>query len=245
VRERAAGFTAVLVALAGLGDGLNPCAFSTIVFLVSLLAVAKVQGRLLLATGAVFCAASFITYTALGLGFLQALRACASFRWLQAGVLWATALGLLVLAALSFRDAWRFRCSGRAQDVTLQLSDAMKARIHRLMRSRLAGGGLVAGAFGLGAGVTFLESVCTGQMYVPTLVYVIHSGASNARTWGLLLLYNAMFVLPLIVVFVLAYRGAGTGFFLSWSRRHVVPSKVLLGTLFLVLAAVLFFGLFR
>ncbi len=238
VRERMATFAVPLVLANGLADGLNPCAFSTLVFLVSLLTVARVRGRRLLAVGASFCAASFLTYTALGFGLLQALRAGALFPGLRRGLLGATALGLVVLAVLSFRDAWRYAHARQPQALSLRLPDGVRNRIHGLMRSRLAGGSLAAGAFGLGVGVTVLESVCTGQMYVPTLVWVIGSGASVGRAWLLLLLYNAAFVLPLVAVFLLAWRGTSTTAFVDWSRRHVVPAKILLGGLFLVLAAV-------
>jgi hypothetical protein len=98
-------------------------------------------------------------------------------------------------------------------------------------------GSLVVGGLVIGAAVTVMESICTGQVYVPTLVLVIKSGRSAATAVAYLLLYNVMFILPLVVVFDLTFFGLRTGTLLDWSKRNVVVSKILLGVFFLVMAA--------
>jgi hypothetical protein len=104
----------------------------------------------------------------------------------------------------------------------------------------MGGPGLAVIGFVLGAAVTALESVCTGQVYVPTLVLVAKAGGSEAGTaWKYLLLYNAMFMVPLVAVFLLTYFGLTTQTFISWSKRNVVPSKILLGLLFLSMAVLI------
>jgi hypothetical protein len=95
---------------------------------------------------------------------------------------------------------------------------------------------LLAGSLVIGIAVTALESVCTGQVYVPTLVLVVKTRASILRGAGYLLLYNVMFLLPLVIAFVVTYHGLKTEKLLAWSKRNVVPSKILLGLLFVVLA---------
>jgi len=52
----------------------------------------------------------------------------------------------------------------------------------------------------------------------------------------LLLLYNVLFVLPLVIVFIAVYFGLKTETLLLWSRRNVVVSKTLLGLLFILMA---------
>ena len=79
LRRRAASFTVAAVAAAGLADGINPCVFSTLVFLFSLLAVSGVRGRKLLLVGAVYCLACFLSYLALGIGLWFRRRAGTSF----------------------------------------------------------------------------------------------------------------------------------------------------------------------
>ena len=55
----------------------------------------------------------------------------------------------------------------------------------------------------------------------------------------LLLLYNVAFILPLLVVFLLAAYGVHNQRLADWSRRHVVPAKILLAVVFLTLAFLL------
>jgi hypothetical protein len=237
LRSRFAHFTPALMMLNGLADGINPCAISTLVFFMSLLAVAKVQGRGLIAMGVSYCLASFLTYTALGFGLLRVLHLFIGFKWLRYALNGGMFLLLLVLAALSFRDAYRYRKTGSAGSVTLQIPDRIKLKMHAIMRGGLGLGSMTLGGFVIGTTVTALESVCTGQLYVPTLVYVIQGGHSGAKALSYLLLYNAMFITPLVLVFILTYFGLRTRTLLNWSKMNVPASKTLLGVVFLLLAA--------
>lgn len=237
VTERAHRFALAAVLGAGLADGVNPCAISTLVFFMSMLAVARVRGRGLLLMGVAFCAASFITYTALGFGLLRAIHSLSVFPRVQEGLRWTMVAALAVLAAMSLLDAVRFRRTGDPHKVLLQLPRSVKDRIHAVIRTRLHRGSMVLGGLTVGALVTLLESVCTGQVYVPTLVVVIRSGQAATREWMYLLLYNVMFILPLTVVFILTYAGLRTEVLMRWSRTNVVYSKVALGILFILLAA--------
>ena len=60
-------------------------------------------------------------------------------------------------------------------------------------------------------------------------------GATSGRAWSYLLLYNTMFIVPLVLVFVLTFLGMGTQTLLEWSKRNIVVSKVLLGLFFLAM----------
>ena len=234
-RSRMATFTLGAVLVAGLADGVNPCAVSALVFLMSLLGVAKVRGRRLLLMGASFCIASFATYFAIGFGLLRCLHIFEGFGALREGIEIAMVLVLAVLAFLSFRDALRYRRSHDAKDVALRLSKRVQSWTHAIMKRGVRSHHLFLGGLAVGAAVTALESVCTGQVYVPTLMVVAKSGFS-ARAWGYLLAYNGMFVLPLVVVFIAVYLGLRTEALLRWSRREVVWAKIALGALFLGMA---------
>ena len=82
--------------------------------------------------------------------------------------------------------------------------------------------------------------VCTGQVYVPTLVLVAKAGGSGAGTaWKYLLLYNGMFMMPRVAVFILTYFGLTTQTLIEWSKKNVVLTKILMSCLFLVLAVLI------
>jgi hypothetical protein len=146
---------------------------------------------------------------------------------------------LVVLAVLSFRDGFRYWRTRNAHEVALKLPGTMTARIHGIMRAGIAGRSLVAAGLITGALVTALEGVCTGQVYVPTLVMLAKSGQEQGRAVSYLLAYNIVSDIPLVTVFILTYFGLRTQTLLEWSKRNVVVSKVLLGFFFLAMAALI------
>ena len=221
----------------GLIDGINPCAIATLVFLISVLSMSRVSGWNLLLVGVAFCLASLLTYTAIGFGVLRALHALACFQTVRTSVDFILVAVLTVFAVYSFCDAFRYRQTRMTKDVTLQLPAKVKQTIHRIVRVGLGKKAQVTWAFAIGAAVTALESVCTGQIYVPTLALVVKSGTAVTRGLSYLVLYNLMFILPLVVVFLLTYRGLKLTRLIEWSVRNVFVSKLLMGGFFLALAA--------
>lgn len=239
VSERAGALTFSVVALGGLLDGFNPCAISTLIFFMSVLAITKASRRTRLLVGVSFIGASFFVYMGLGLGILYAFRQVPHFGTVKKVIEIVLGLCMVPLAALSFRDAFRFRKSQRPDDVTLQIPKKVKARIHSFMNSHLGVGGPVLGGLVTGAGVTVLESVCTGQSYVPVLMYMLKQDCSDVCSWMLLITYNLLFVLPLAVVFFCFHRGLQLKALIAWSRRNLVVVKILLGLFFAAMALLL------
>jgi hypothetical protein len=237
--ERLRRFTLWGIVVAGLVDSINPCAIATLVFFISLLAVARVQGRVLLAAGTAFCVAAYVTYFVIGFGLLRAFYLFAGYRLLQQTINAAMVALVLAFAWLSFRDAWRYQRTRDPRVVVLQLPERLKRQTHTVMRRGLKARHITLGGLAIGSLVTLLEAVCTGQVYVPTLVYLIKSGTAVGHSLAYLALYNFLFILPLIVVFLLTYRGLQFQKLQEWSRREVVVSKILLGCFFLAMAALL------
>jgi cytochrome c biogenesis protein CcdA len=231
---------------AGLLDGLNPCAFATIVFFISLLSYAGSTKRQILMVGIGFTTSVFTVYLLLGLGAFRALQALSAFQWISQAIYILTFLLLLVLIGLSIRDTIQYyRSGGKTTDQVLQLSTKQKRRIHGVMKKGLSTRNLFLGAFGIGALVTLFEAACTGQVYLPTIVLVLQDPnlAPNALLY--LVLYNLLFVAPLIVVFALAYGGAASETFARWSKRHFGLTRVLLTLLFVALAVLMGFEIAR
>jgi thiol-disulfide isomerase/thioredoxin len=238
-KRRSQGFTLGMVTIAGLTDGINPCAIASLVFLMSMLRLSKNAGKGLLVMGASYCLAAFLTYIAIGFGLLRVLHLMDQFESMQRGIE-VVMLGILaVLAFLSFRDAYRFKVGGNPDAITLQLPKGVKARAHKIMREGLKARSLIVGGVTIGVLVTGLETVCTGQVLVPTLVVVIRESGQPARELLYLLLYNAMFILPLVVIFILTYYGLTTEALMAWSKKNVVFSKVLLGFFFVAMGVLL------
>jgi hypothetical protein len=229
-----------MVIAAGLIDGINPCVFSTLVFFMSLLSVAKIRGRKLILVGLVYCAACFVTYLLLGFGLFKIIKTFESFPLFK-NILNSIMTGILVFfAIISFRDAWIFhKCGEDPRRVLLQLPARLKEMTHRVMKSGLKFHSLIAGSFLIGVAVTLLESICTGQVYVPTLVVLSNESGVFSRWFGLLLLYNFMFILPLIGVFIMIYCSISILTAIKLTRANLLVGKILLGLFFLAMSVIL------
>ncbi len=234
--ERFRGLGPLAVVLAGLVDGINPCAFATLIFFVSYLTVSGRRGRAVLAAGTAFTVGVFLTYLAVGLGMYRLLDLLGgAYTVLGRALVWLTAVGCLLLAAYSFRDFLAAR-RGDLDDMKLVLPDALKDRIRARVRKGKTARFFVATALVTGAVVSLLELACTGQVYLPTIIFMTSVPELQARAVAYLVLYNLLFVLPLVVVFVLVYMGTTSLQLTGWLRRHAKETKLALTILFTLLA---------
>lgn len=249
-------FTPAAVIGAGLVDGINPCAFTVIVFFMSFLALQGYRRRHLVAIGLGFIVAVFLTYLLIGLGLFNFLYRFKNFLYVTAALNFAIGTLSILLALFCVDDIVRFRRTGSVESMTLQLPSAVKRRIHDVIgffyrRKNSAGAAepeavsrprpvfLFGTALVTGFLVSVLEAVCTGQVYLPTIVFVMKTTALKARAMQYLALYNIMFVVPLLAVFVLAVLGAGSAQFAAFFRRHVVAVKGLLAVVFFAMGMML------
>lgn len=222
------------VLLAGLADGVNPCAFSTILFLLSMLAlVGRSRGQILL-IGTLFTVTIFIGYLAAGLGLFAVVRTLFLFPLLVQGLRWILIAMLLLLALLSFRDAW-LASRGRSSEMSLQLSKEMKRRIHGVVRTRVRTGSLVFGTVVLGLLVTVFEFSCTGQVYLPVIMHLARYEA-DLTAYLLLAAYNLAFIIPLILVFAVAYAGIALPRISQYFAKRVALVKLALAGVFISMA---------
>ena len=236
--KRASGVTLAAVLVGGLVDGVNPCAFATIVFLVCCLAGVGQDRRVILAVGACFALGVFVAYYVMGLGLSEALLRLQGFPRVASAVSWAIIALVFVLGALSLWD-FVLALRGRAGQMALKLPHRLRMRINSLIARRLRARWLAPAAFGLGVSVSLLELVCTGQVYLPLIGMMTSVAGSRMRALALLFLYDAAFIAPLLVVFGAVYLGLSSGRLLDTFKRRVALGKLLLGAFFLSLGAVL------
>ncbi|HTP58725.1 MAG TPA: DUF1573 domain-containing protein [Spirochaetia bacterium] len=231
---------AVPVALAGLIDGVNPCAFTTLIFLLASLALAGRDRRQVLLIGSLFTVAVFLTYLGIGYGLFTVLRAASSVAVISLVLRWALVAVLIVFAGLSVYDYALIR-RGRPGEILLQLPSALKRHIHASIRNRARTAALVGSSLVLGFLVSIFEFACTGQVYLPMLAYLVRMQGGLAAV-GLLLLYNLCFIVPLLVVFGASYLGVSSGRITTWFQSHMGKVKLGLAAVFLALAALTLVG---
>lgn len=241
--ERFRSFGLLTVLAAGLVDGLNPCAFATIVFFISYLAFMGRKGREVLAVGTAFALGVFLTYLGVGVGLLKFLASLPFLDALSRWVYGLTAALCLFLAFGSLYDWWQAR-RGKVEEMRLKLPTSLRRWINRVIREG-AGPALseaeglrafVPVAFVTGAAISVIELACTGQVYLPTILFVLGVPGLRVRAGLYLLLYNLMFVLPLVVVFLLAYFGTTSQQLGQFINRRAATIKLATAGLFLLLA---------
>jgi cytochrome c biogenesis protein CcdA len=226
------------VAFAGLVDGLNPCAFATLIFFVSYLTLSGRKGKEVLAVGIAFTVGVFLAYLMVGLGFHRVLGLLGDLlttlgRWVY-GLTAALCAMLALVSFLDFRKARR----GEIGDMALNLPHSLRMRINAIIRRGRHSQAFVAGSFVTGILVSFLELACTGQVYLPTIIFVMSVPAMRPRAVLFLVLYNLLFIAPLLVVFVLVWYGTtGTKQLTSFLQRHAATVKLGMALLFAGLAA--------
>jgi cytochrome c biogenesis protein CcdA len=216
---------------AGLIDGLNPCAFATLVFFISYLTFTGRRGRDVLLVGISFALGVFLTYLLVGVGLLKVIQSLSFFTALGRWVYLITAVLCAVLAILTFRDFFKAR-RGNVSEMTLKLPIGLRRRINAVIREGAQVHAYVAMAFVTGFVVSLIELACTGQVYLPTIVYVMSRPELAAEAFLYLVLYCLMFIVPLVVVFVLSYFGTTSEQFGSFINRHTSTIKLITGLVF-------------
>ncbi len=132
-RFRSFGIPAIIGA--GLIDGINPCAFTVIVFFMSFLALQGYRKDQVAAIGLAFIVSVFVTYLLTGLGLFNFLYALKGFWWLSRT--FNLVIGSLSVAfgGLALYDYIRFKRTGSADGMALQLPKPVKDRIHAVIGS--------------------------------------------------------------------------------------------------------------
>lgn len=251
--SRFKSFRPLAVVSAGLIDGINPCAFTVMVFFVSFLAMQGYRRRELVLIGSAFIFSVFLTYILVGVGLFGFLYQLRGF-WLVSRLL-NVFIGIIciVLGFCALYDYLAFKKSGSTDGLMLQLPQPVKNRIHSIIGRyhRKPGGGsqmrasvfkLFLSALITGFLVSLLEAVCTGQVYLPTIVFVLKTTPHKLQALGYLLLYNIMFIIPLLAIFMLALAGVTSAQFSQFMKKRLGMVKVIMAIVFFILGASLVYS---
>jgi len=245
-------FEPLAVIGAGLTDGINPCAFTVIVFFISFLSLQGYKRTELIIIGLTFICAVFITYLAIGLGLFGFFYKLSGF-WLISKIFNLT-VGILsiILGFLALYDFFKFKRTGQTEGLILQLPAGIKNQIHSLIglhyrKAKESGGKvlrlhilrLALSALIVGFLVSILEAVCTGQVYLPTITFVLKASHLKLQALGYLVLYNIMFIVPLFIIFLFALLGVTSEQFSKILKKHLSAIKIVMAILFFSLGVFL------
>ncbi|TAK45441.1 MAG: cytochrome C biogenesis protein [Betaproteobacteria bacterium] len=215
--------TLATVLIAGVIDGINPCAFTVLLLFITALAttlqvgehnVSGLRARML-GLGGIYIGAIFLTYLALGVGVLTSLdfftRQHIPARF---GALLAILFGLWMLKDYFLPDlGWRLQAPARVGAMARQT--AKKATLPALV-----GGGILIG---------LCTVPCSGAVYLGVLS-LLALQPTALQGYAYLVLYNVVFVLPLLVVLVAASARPMVGRLAHWNLHHKESVRLSLGS---------------
>lgn len=212
-----------MITIAGIVDGINPCAIGMMVMLLGYLLVFAKKPERVLKTGLLYVGTVFLTYLIVGIGlysFVSQFDLSGGARILN----WVVGSVLLVAGLIQFKDFM-----GIEGGPHLRIPTASKERLQSLIEKVSYPTTIL-----LGVLVTLLETPCSLPIYVGTATILSQSGMAFPLVVLYFLYYNFLFVLPLIVVLIVMYRGQKLVEMKEWEHKakkwmHLGLAVVLLG----------------
>lgn len=214
-----------LVVTSALIDSINPCAISVLLLTIGFLVSLGRTFRNILAIGGTYVFGIFISYFFIGLGILQTLSLF--------GVPHVAAKigAMLLFLAGTITLANHFN-----QKFPIKLKIPQMS--HKYIALLVNKGSLPA-AFFLGMLVGLFEFPCTGGPYLSVLG-LLHDKSTYISGLWYLLLYNAIFVFPLVVILLLSGDKAVSEKVLSLRKRHGGNMRLVSGLIMLTLSAIIY-----
>ena len=249
--ERFKSFGVLAILLAGLIEGMNPCALATLVFFISYLTMVGRKRKEIFWVGVGFSGIAFVTHLFLGLGILSFIRHLSFLPLFTQIVYFITFLFALLLGIFSLYDYLQLK-KGRPSKMKLQVPNFLKKRIHQIIRVRSdeleankesTSIRFLLAAVVIGFIVTLLQSTCTSQVYLPTILFVTNIPSLRGSAVLYLILYNLLYVLPLLVIFGIAYWGVTSEQLSFFLQKRISTIKLLTSAFFFALAGILILSL--
>ncbi len=198
--------TLSIVLISAAVDSINPCAIGVLILMVSVVLGGKGSVGRLLYLGGLYIGAIFTTYLLAGLGLVYFLQSVPLF----VAEYLAIFVGTFVILAglLEIKDYFWY-----GKGFSLQIPPYFANKIHEYSKNVTTTGVILLGCF-----IAAVELPCTGAPYLAIITLL--SLNFNAQALGLLILYNVVFVLPLIIILLLVAGGMKLNKIKKWKQSN-------------------------
>lgn len=237
----------LFVIIAGLLDGINPCAIAMLLMFISLIGVTKHRKVMVIVTAS-YITSILITYLIIGFGFLTILglsrTAFSNISFYLYGFFF---LLTLFLSAITFYDFFVTRKDDYSkvknqlpkfiQGFNKKLMEKLTATMDSQKRFKYMWFIVIPAFIGILVGIT--EAACTGQIYIAVLASLeANNPGGGVGTVELfyLVVFNIMFVLPLMIIATIAIITKNTMVVADFVRKHLFIIKFATAVFFLVMA---------
>lgn len=213
-----------IVILTAAIDSINPCAIGVLVLLIAtLLGLSKDKSKMI-KVGLIYITAVFITYLIAGFGllaFIQKFNISEQLSWIV-GVL------VIILGIIEAKDFFWY-----GKGITLAIPARRAEQIKKMMKKVSVPGAVVLGIF-----VAAVELPCTGGPYLAITTLLAKIGFSMQVFW-LLVLYNFIFVLPLIIILCAVAFGVSAERVKAWKDKQKKWMRLFIGLIMIALGIAL------
>ncbi len=222
-------------------DSINPCIMAVMLIMLATLASIKEYKRMR-EFGIAYIVCVYVSYLAIGvlliLGSMYLVNQLSTFASQVATVTKWVVAGILVFAGLiNIKD---FFFWGRG--ITFNINERHKQKVIELAKRAS-----IAAVVSIAVFVTVVEFPCSGIMYLGAIFYWVSQGVNPWQVFAYLLLYNVIFVLPLVIMLWIALagkkvregnvRGATAILLRNKEKFRLVMGLALLGLAYLVLVS--------
>jgi cytochrome c biogenesis protein CcdA len=226
-------FQSFSIFLAGLVNGINPCSMSMLIFFISLILTKSVN---IMKVGIAYCIGKFISFLLLGTIFYKLLSKL-NLTLFSSVFKLVTFSIISVLFIMNLKDYFAAK-KEQYENVKLQLPQKLRKLNHFLIK-KLSGFTnikfFLLASFALGFFLSFGEFLCTGQIYLATIITVYQTNESmSLQALFYLIVYVTGFVTPLILISYFLYKGKAVFLLSEFIRTRLHYIKLISAGVFFV-----------
>lgn len=208
-------------------DAVNPCAIGVLILMVSVMIGAKQSTKRMLLLGSLYIAAVFVVYLLAGFGLMYFLAQIPL--WVTEYISITVGVLLVFAGILEIKDYFWY---GKWFSLSIPGTYARKIEV---MSKKVS----VPGVLLLGAFVSAVELPCTGAPYLAIITLL--SQYFDFTAFWLLVLYNIIFVAPLLIILFLVAAGMKLHQIKAWKQRTRHYMRLFIGLLLVALGWLLMF----
>jgi cytochrome c biogenesis protein CcdA len=215
-------------------DAVNPCEIAVLtMILIAILTADPKNKKKVLFAGLAFSFAIVLMYLVYGLVIIKFFQVVSLLKGVGSVIFKVLAVLAILLGIFNIRDFVRYRPGGFLTEMPIFLRPKVKKLIATVTS--------VKGAFVIGLLVTLFLIPCTMGPYF--IAGGLLSGLELIKTLPWLLLYNLVFILPMIVITLIVYFGFTTVENVSgWKERNIRYLHLIAGIILVILGIAMLLG---
>ena len=202
-------------------DSINPCAIGVLILMLSvLISQGKSTGRMFM-LGGIYIASVYVTYFLAGLGLMYFLANVPLY--ITEYISLTVGLFIIFAGFLEIKDFFWY-----GKGFSLSIPPSFAKRIHDMSSRTSTVSIILVGAF-----VSAVELPCTGGPYLA--IVTLLSQYFDFTAFLLLILYNIIFVAPLVAILILVVAGKSLYNVKKWKQEYRGVMRLCIGMLLVLM----------